>query len=519
MATSPGLGELLTTLRGSRDLPTADAARLRERVKDRSYAPGDFEPILEVLVSAGIDDGALLLAAAQGMERSAAQAAAERKGTELAAPLSEAAVRSIVELYERLPPASAAKSAWLSMLARGGSRLALEQFAELMVRQPPSLETDAVLSFVPLLQGATTVPDALFPRLLDAIVHPSVAAAVLDLANYLTRERKLARHPAAARVEQLAALLGQLVQRLAQLEENPASAGSAERLHRSVAEGLALVVPLCDALGLIGDEAVTGKLHQATTLSHRRIRTEAAAALARLNDEAGLEMLASMAAEPSVRSRALAYLAELGQIERADAKWREPAARAEGQLAVWLAEPTQFGMPPESIELVDRRVQHWPGYDEPVHCLLMRYEYRFGEKAVSGVGIVGPVTMAIAADLADLPPSDIYAIYASLSSEHPEIVDVSPASMSAEQQSAWRRLSERLQAEGYENSELVKLGLFFGEQQFVAAARRDGVPGVLVADEQATHWIPSIGRRPLGPDEAHALHKGRLLLKSFNERG
>jgi hypothetical protein len=60
-------------------------------------------------------------------------------------------------------------------------------------------------------------PRLLFPRLLGGLVHPAVAAGVLDLANFLTRRHRFGQHPAAGHVQGLASLLGGVVGRLGQL--------------------------------------------------------------------------------------------------------------------------------------------------------------------------------------------------------------------------------------------------------------------------------------------------------------
>jgi hypothetical protein len=73
----------------------------------------------------------------------------------------------------------------------------------------------------------------------------------------------VARHPAADHVQSLASLLGSLVGRLGQLESSPPPAPDEirQRSHQ-INEGVSLAVSLCDALALIGDRSVTGKLYQ-----------------------------------------------------------------------------------------------------------------------------------------------------------------------------------------------------------------------------------------------------------------
>src|SRR6185503_9186201 len=101
---------------------------------------------------------------------------------------------------------------------------------------------------------------------------------------------------------ELITLLGELVQTLLLLEERPDQFGdTAQELSRRVARGVALAVSLCDALALMGEQSATGKLNQALRVGHRRLRTEAAAALARLGEEAGVTELVQLAAEPVAR--------------------------------------------------------------------------------------------------------------------------------------------------------------------------------------------------------------------------
>jgi hypothetical protein len=287
---------------------------------------------------------------------------------------------------------------------------------------------------------------------------------------------------------------------------------------------VALAVSLCDALGLIGDPAAAGKLHQALELRHRRLRTEAAAALVRLGDPAGVEELKRMAAEPVARLRALAYAQELGVADKIDPQYKTPVARAEAELIAWLAEPTQFGIPPTGCELVDRRKQYWPGFEEPVECFLFRFTYAFSldgqsQRSFSNVGIVGPLVHAFTADLADLSPQDIYAAYAGWQAEHEEIREYDVARLSKSEKLEVVRLERRLHDAGYSEIEPQQMGYFFGEKALVALARRGDVRGVAVVDFQDIAFFPQRhAQRSLGVREAYCIYKGRKLLKVFNEQ-
>jgi len=443
---------------------------------------------------------------------------ASRGGAPRGAMLSGAVIKQVVSVYRALGAHSRARHHLLRLLAASGEHDALAAYAELIASEPPGDSSEAALAFAPLFQHRALAAEVLFPKLWECLERPATAALVLDLANFLSRRGQVAVHPGASRARQLAALLGGLVNRLARLQEHPEEfSHSPSALRTIVGESMGLVVALCDALALIGDTSVTGKLHQALELTHRRVRTEAAFALARLGDDAGVEALARMAAEPSARSRALAYLEELGLADRASEADRSPAARAEGELAAWLAQPTNFGLPPSAIELIDARRQRWPGYAEAVDCYLFRYEYAWRGRTQSNIAIVGPALHAIAADLADLPPADIYAAYAGWSAEHEEIDETAAEAFTPSQQAAWRTLYAELTDAGYDDPRPVKCASFFGETHWVATARRGEQPGVLVYDGTHAEWQPSgVGSRPLGPTEIYQIHKGRRLLRAFN---
>ncbi|HJT34533.1 MAG TPA: HEAT repeat domain-containing protein [Pirellulales bacterium] len=436
---------------------------------------------------------------------------------ELARALDSSTIDGIMRVYRSLGPGSRARHHLLRLLATAGTRTALAAFAELVASDPPRKSEDAVLAFVPLFQRPDYPPDALFPRLLDAQDDAAIVTAVLDLANYLTASGLTDRHPAAPRAARLVGLLGGLVGRLARLEEHPAEfAASPADLNAIVSESTGLIVAIVNALALIGEPSVTGKLHQALALGHRRVRTEAAFALARLGDETGIEVLAQMATEPVVRACALAYLDELGKLDCAPEPYRTPAARAEGELAARLALPTYFGAPPQALELVDTSRRLWPGCPEPVDCYLFRYEYRAGERSMSGIGMAGPLAHAFQVDLADLPPDDIYAAYAGWGTEHPEISELEADDLSPIQQAAWQSARQRLVEHDYHSPRLIKLGRFFGEEHFVAAAQWQERPGTAIVCGNQIEWHGHAGTpRSPGETEIYYLFKGRRLLRAF----
>jgi hypothetical protein len=427
------------------------------------------------------------------------------------------------QLYVQLPQRSGAKAPILTWLAAGGTKEQLELLVDLLLEDPPEDEQQIALALSPLFLKRPLAIDALFPKLFACIDKPQLAAPVLDLANFLTREGLVDEHPGKSMAVPLMELLSSLAQSLATLEERPEDfAETPQQLARRVAHSVSLAVSLCDALALIGDERAIGKLNQALRLAHRRVRTEAAAALARFGDQAGKDALIELAAEPVARLRVLAYAQELKLLDKIAPQYKTPAARAESELVIWLAEPTQFGVPPSQLELVDQRRMHWPGYATEIDCFLFRFAYRLtledgATRSYSNVGIAGPLAHAFTADLADLPPDDIYAAFAGWQAEHEDIKQYEVPRLSKAEQLEVVRLERRLHDGGYTEIQPLQMGYFFGEKALLAQATRDGAAGVAVADFEDILFYPARQpRRSLGLEEAYSIYKGRKLLRAFN---
>jgi hypothetical protein len=140
-----------------------------------------------------------------------------------------------------------------------------------------------------------------------------------------------------------------------------------------------------------------------------------------------------------------------------------------------------------------------------------------GERSFSNIGIAGPLAHAFLADLADLPPDDIYAAFAGWQAEHEDIREYDVARLSRSEQLEVERLVRRLHDAGYGPIEPLRMGYFFGEKALVAAAERGGIGGTAVADFQSIAYFPRRhSRRPLGAAECYNIYKGRKLLGSFN---
>lgn len=520
------LRALLEDLKRVASLPVADRNRCARRAPWLAEAKvADQREFLRAVRDLPLpleepQDVLLKAAFASLVQKRQAQAAANQWKAERDDPAE--LTPEVVALYRGLGPPSRARGPLLAWLAIGGTHGELSQLADLLVDDPPSGDADVVRALAPLFQQRRLDLEALFPRLLEALAHLPLAAAVLDLANHAVRSGQTKEHPAAPRKEHLQNMLGTLVGMLSRLSEAPELAGdSPAEVSRRVQHSVALAVSLCDALALLGDAAAIPKLHQALSLSHRRLKTEAAAALARLGDPQGKPALIELAAEAVARLRVLAYAKELGFADQIDRQYRSPQARAEAELTVWLAEPTQYGIPPSACELIDHRRQSWPGYSEPVDCFLFRFTYAITDgnqqRAFSSIGIAGPLTHAFTADLADLPPDDIYAAFAGWQAEHEEIKEFDVARLSKSEQTELARLVRRLHDAGYEQIEPRTMGYFFGERALSAEVRQGGLAGAAVADAQEILFFPARqARRSIGPAEAYCIYKGRKLLRTFN---
>ncbi len=434
-------------------------------------------------------------------------------------PLTANTLEHIATIYRRLGPQAPLRHQWLRIFATQRTPEALRWFARLLADDPPQRIEQVAEAIAPLFQHTDYDPGPLFPKLFDALEHPSVAAVVLDLSNFVVRSGMVRQHPATSLADRLVALLGAVVHQLERIEANPADvADSPEALAKQISQAIALFVPLCDALAWIGNPQHVGVLYRASEVSHRQLKTEAAYALARLGQEAGIELLVQMTAEPGVRGRAIRYLEELGQADRIPSEYRTPEARAESELAVWLAQPTQFGAPPHRLQVVDSRRLYWPGHDKPVDCYLVRYEYILPRGVFSGIGLVGPVTYALRADLSDWPPLDIYATYAGWFAQHPDIRETEASQLSPEERKTLEQKVQKLAGPEFEQVRLAIVAHFLGDTLLVATARRAAHNGVLVIEnENPPHWFPlrPVDRGP-GVQEVYQRFKGRKMLAAFN---
>jgi hypothetical protein len=405
------------------------------------------------------------------------------------------------------------------LLIRHGGTQAWRNFAELLASDPPRDARQATEACLPIWKLKDGPVQALFPRLLDALQHASVAPVVLDLANFLTRQGRLPDHPARPRAADLTWLLGQLIERLADLEQASQQHGVRDlQLAQLVEQSIVLAVALSHTLALLDYRPAVGKLLRLLELQHRRLRVEAAAALARLGEAVGAETLAKMAAEPLVRLRVHAYAAELGIVSQLPEQFRRPVALAESEFVVRLAEPDLFGVVASAWELVDQRQLTWPGDDQRRACYLFRYTYHLAAGDYINLAVVGPLTHALMADLTPYAPADVYAAYAGwqLAPDQLARVELDPAARGESDMVA--RHVTQLREAGFSSLQPLFWGKRFVEPVLVVEARRAGAAGTVIVDTHGYQWFPQGNpHHPLDADLAYAMFVGQHLLRQLND--
>lgn len=404
--------------------------------------------------------------------------------------------------------------AWLA----SGNQECLQLWTRLLKDDPPRHEAGIREIFAPLFRRSDSVVSVLFPDLLEAISDLGLATAILDLSNFLYREKGMRPHPASSRLQPLSQLLANVTQQLMRVEESPLSAGIApEQVSRVINDSVGLISALCDFLALHGDKSMVGKLYPCLELRHRRVQVEAAYALATLGEKAGEERLVALAAEPLVRRRALAYCQPLGLLDKVEPEFQTKTAAAESQLVLSLAHPQNLGLAPRSTRLLDQRLLCWPGYESAIECFLFEFEYPFTENPYRNVGIVGPVTHSFSAVLTDLSVEDLYAVFAGWHVSHAEIFAIDSGQFGPQQAGTLGRLQRRLTDQGLEDIVPERLGHFFNEWILVARGRRGDDNGWAIAGPDGPLWLPDEGGfQCLNAELAWYFWVGRTLLRQFN---
>ncbi len=433
---------------------------------------------------------------------------------------SNVRLNAIEALYRSAPSESDLRNTLLHWMAASGDADALKLWANLITSQPPEHRLGLVLAFAPLMQKDFDPPPWLQEKMLtEGTGHMQIAPLIFDVCNFWYRTEKVSKHPAETRLEQLLTLFSQLIGQLGKIEEgNIRKDVDLLTLNLQISDSVSLVVSLCDFFALLESESAKPKLHQAMALKHRRVQTEASAALAKQGDEDGKKILIGLAAEPVARLRVLKYAEELGFLKDISLEWQGEIATAESHLAIWLSDPRQVGFAPAEIRLIDNQEMYWPSYEHPVQCYLFDYRYGLEEDAPGNVGICGPMTHAFPADLRGLEKDDMYAAFAGWQTIHEEIFITTMDRARAADPDAVLDLESRLG--GVEDGVVEKIefvGNFFGQWLLFASGETEGSQATLVVDDGEEYWI-SCGNpnAPVDAETVWSIVQGRKLLSHFN---
>lgn len=305
----------------------------------------------------------------------------QRPGSQEAADtFREAAAPAIVKAWSALEPDE--RGAALKVLAMLGTREALRFFAARL------LEDDGANApaFAAALNEAdlqTPYLDELFPALGQVLDRPgSSAVAVLELANRLADANRLEIHPAGARLERLGAWI---------------------RSRES--SDLRCALAAAHALAHLDGRPASALRKEALFHPSPEVRLQAIHARCRWGKPGAELELARAVLDPRVSKKARALLEALGKwhLAPASASDRELLVRAE--LMAWLAHPMEFGRPPQTMELWDRRLLRWPPSEDERELFLYRFTYTDEPGGPeTGVGLVGSITASLSGD--DRPDPD-----------------------------------------------------------------------------------------------------------------
>ncbi|QEG24339.1 hypothetical protein [Mariniblastus fucicola] len=434
---------------------------------------------------------------------------------------TNARLNAVESLYRNAPIEADLRNQLLHWIAASGDVDAMKLWAELITTEPPEHRLGLVMAFAPLMHKDFDPPPWLQEKLLvEGTSHMQIAPLVFDVFNFWFRSEKVSKHPAEPRLDHLLTLFGQLIGQLGKIEEgNIRKDVDLLTLNLQISDSVSLVVSLCDFFGLLESDLAKPKLHQAMALKHRRVQTEASAALARLGEEEGKEMLISLAEEPVARLRVLNYAEELGFLKDVSLEWQGEIATAESHLAIWLSDPRQVGFAPAEIKLIDNRELNWPSYDHPVQCYLFDYRYGLKDDAPGNVGICGPMTHAFPADLRGLSQDDMYAAFAGWQTVHEEIFVTTIDRAKAAAPDDISALENRMQ--GIEDGVVEKVelvGNFFGQWILLASGETEGSSATLVVDEEDEFWIGCGNpNAPIDAETVWSIVQGRKLLAHFND--
>lgn len=235
--------------------------------------------------------------------------------------------------------------------------------------------------------GAEVLFGALSKRLPDKFL----AICLLDAANGAAREHDLKKHPfdSAKGAQRLAGYLS-----LPKPEED------------------SYAVSACAALPYLRSSRRKPLVVLARKHKSAEVRMEVAWATAKTGDQSGIDYLVEKCLDRNHSMQARQYLKELGMRKLVPRAARDPDFAAMAEMCQWLSHPNEYGEPPDTIELMDKRTIYWPPMRKTRELRLFKFFYkkdRYRDVDGEGVGMVGSITWAFFDDVKpSMKPEQIY---------------------------------------------------------------------------------------------------------------
>lgn len=429
--------------------------------------------------------------------------------------LLSADVAPIVRLYRMTDPNHVLRCQLLAMVIGMGN---VSEWIDLICNDPPQSAERIDLAFAPVVGDDLIGAKEISHLIEHGTANLAVAAPIYELANREYREKRIDEHPAKNRLVPICELTGSLIARLGMIEEGSLPANSTpESVAQIVQESVALAIALIDTMALLDFEPGIVKMNQAVELKHRRIQVEAAAGMARLDDEAGKQRLVELAQHPVIRPRVIAYAKEVGIENQISLEHRGAIAQAESELAIWLSLPDQMGLAPSSIRLVEQRELFWPSYDDPVPCYLFEFEYGSDENAFRNIGINGPLTHAFSNDIRHLDRSDQFSAFAGWQTLSNEIYLIPVDRAKEVIPKELGHLNRLLEEHPFKKTGINTLASFFEKHVLIADGTLNGEEGTMIVEDSDCSWFSQGNARlPIDWHLAFDIWKGRKLLSNFN---
>ncbi|HBP23467.1 MAG TPA: hypothetical protein DEA08_37530 [Planctomycetes bacterium] len=233
----------------------------------------------------------------------------------------------------------------------------------------------------------------LLERLASPLPHGFIAVALLDCANSLLLGGIKAEHPFAC--ERGLALLEDY------LTDN-------DKRYFSYAHSATAALPFIPRPGR--DRLLALSLDHASP----RVQLEAAWASVRVGSKAGVKLLKRACLDPRRAGVARAYLKELDLRDEIPEEAYDHDLLAQSELCLWLSHPHEYGRPPDSLEVVDKRRIYWPPAHEERDVWLIGFEYESTEedRPQRGVGMVGSITFCLYGEgTPERDPLEVYALH------------------------------------------------------------------------------------------------------------